>query len=99
MIVCEFGLSIGIEVRTDQIDSPASSLTRFYAVGHGVSLATFRPTGLITCERLRYIDIWVEMADSRFGDALLPGGRDIYIFMLVSDFLRASFHRHLAAIV
>jgi len=58
-----------------------------------------RDTGLITCERLQYTDIWVEMADSRFGDALLPDGRDIYIFMLVVDFLRAPFHRHLAAIV
>ena len=94
-----FRLSIGIEVRTNQIDSPASSLTRLNAVGHGVSLATFRLTWLITCERLRYTDIWVEMADSRFGGARLPGGRDIYIFMLVSDFLRGPFHRHLAAIV
>jgi len=98
-IVCEFGLSIGIEVGTDQIDSPASSLTWFYTAGHRFSLATFRPTGLITCERLWYTDIWVEMADSRFGDALLPDGRDIYIFMLISNFFCAPFHRHLAAIV
>jgi hypothetical protein len=71
---------IAIEVRTDHIDYPASPLTRFYAAGHRVSLATFRPTELITCQRLRYTDIWVEVADSRFGDALLTGGRGIYIY-------------------
>jgi len=35
------------------------------------------------------------MVDGRFDDSLLPGGRDISIYMLVSDFLRAQFHCHL----
>jgi len=46
-------------------------------------------------KRSRYTGIGVEMVDSRFDDALLPGGRGISIYMLVSDFLSAQFHHHL----
>jgi hypothetical protein len=42
------------------------------------------PGSTVQCQRLRDIDIWVEMADGRFDDIfLLPAGRDIYIYMLV----------------
>jgi len=42
--------------------------------------------------RYRYV---VEKVDSRLDDGLLPGSRDISIYILVSDFLRAQFHCHL----
>ena len=39
------------------------------------------------CETIYDRSIWVEMVDSRFRDALLPGGKGIYIYVLVSEHL------------